>query len=285
MLVGVNGVVVSQPYGKASTPKESVDITLKAGIKCFTIPVKAPIWGINPEKITEDEITKIRGLFGSGVMATGLGFCWPSDYLMITDSKAEWERNLNYSNRLCDIASALGIKNIVIGAPGRSVPLNHPYYDGVKLLSKFWKEACLYAESYGVTFCFEHASIMRCNVGNTTRSLIDLFDAVDSPSFQLIAQIHDMAINDLDIPSAIKAMRGKVKQVHIADVSSLNPYTEPSTSTVLPGSGKLDFVEIFKALKDVGYDGEICIETMLGDDLAAELSESRKHIESKWREA
>ncbi len=56
MLVGVNGVVVSKPYGKASTPEESVDVTLKAGIKCFTIPAKAPIWGINPEKITEDEI-------------------------------------------------------------------------------------------------------------------------------------------------------------------------------------------------------------------------------------
>jgi sugar phosphate isomerase/epimerase len=53
----------------------------------------------------------------------------------------------------------------------------------------------------------------------------------------------------------------------------------------LPGKGVLDFVEIFKALKDIGYDGEICIEAILGGDPASTLSDTRKFLENIWKHA
>lgn len=60
-----------------------------------------------------------------------------------------------------------------------------------------------------------------------------------------------------------------------ADVSIFNSLVDGWSSLLLPGYGVLDFVELFRALKDFGYDGEICIEALLGDDPALALGDSR----------
>jgi sugar phosphate isomerase/epimerase len=283
--VGAHGVVLSLPFGKGSTPEEVVNFVTKAGIKCLTIPVKSPTWKINLETITNKEISTIKEAIPTSVEVTGLGYCWPSEYNMITDSTTEWKRNLNYVNKLLEAASALGVQHVVIGAPGRSVPSGLSYYDGIKSLVKFWREACANAEDNEVMFCIEHSSIDRSNVGNTTKSLIDLIDAVGSPAFQMIAQIQDMAVNDLDVSGAIRDAGDRIKQVHVADVSGLNPLSEAWSPLLLPGKGVLDFVKIFKALKDIGYDGEICIEAILGEDPASTLSDTRKFLENIWKHA
>ena len=115
-------MVLSLPFGKGSTPEEVVGFVTKSGIKCLTIPVKSPTWKINPETITEKEISNLKNAIPSNVEVTGLGFSWQNEYTMITNSEAEWERNLNYANKLCEICSTLDIQHIVLGGPGRSVP-------------------------------------------------------------------------------------------------------------------------------------------------------------------
>ena len=122
-------------------------------------------------------------------------------------------------------------------------------------------------------------------MGTTTKSLLDIVDAVDSSSFQVIAQIHDMAVNDVDVSNSIRALGDRIKQVHIADVTGVNPLSELGSSTVLPGRGILDVSGIFKALKDVGFDGEIAIEKTLGEDPVSDLIETRDFIDSKWKQA
>ena len=276
---------MSLPFGKVSTPEEVVEIVSKSGIKCLTIPIKSPTWKIDPETTTSYELTKIKKAVPKSLEITGIGYCWPNEYNMITASPTEWNRNLNYANKLWEIASEFDAQHIVIGAPGRSVPAEVPYYDGVKRLVKFWKEACAMPEGDDVMFCIEHSNVARANVGNTTKSLIDLVDAVDSPSFRMIAQIGDMAVNDLDVVDAIRDAGDRIKQVHIADVSALNPLVDGWFFLLLPGRGVLGLVEVFRALKDVGYDGEICVEALLGDDPVSALTDYRKNIQKLWKQA
>ena len=121
---------MSLPFGKGTTSEEVIDIVTQSGIKCLTIPIKSPAWDINPETITIKEITKIIEIIPSSVEVTGLGYSWPSEYTMITDSAIEWKRNLNYANKLTETASSLGVQHIVVGSGGRSVPSDYPFYDG-----------------------------------------------------------------------------------------------------------------------------------------------------------
>lgn len=285
MIVGLHGMILSPPFSEVSTPKEAVGIASEAGIRNFTIPVNSPIWNINPETVTGDEIASLRELFGSGVDAAGLGWNWPGDYRMVTRSTAEWRRNLHYANKLTDLAKGFGVKHVALGSAGRGVPADIPYFDGVKLLAKFWREACGYAEDAGVIWVIEQSGRGRTNVGNTAKDLIDLVEAVNSSSFRMIAQVHDMAFNDVDVPTAIRALGGMIEVVHVADVKGLNPIDGSKTSNMLPGRGDLDFGAIFRALKDVGYDGEICLEALLGDDPLSDLIEGREFLEETWKKA
>lgn len=279
MIVSIHGGSVNRV---APTPKEAVDITAKAGYKYFELPVTT--WKINVATITKQEIAKLKDLFKSGVEASSLGTIWPDDHTMITSSEAEWGRNLNYANKLFDFSASIGAKVMNLGGGrARSVPAGVPYFDGLKTLVKFWKEASKHAEDVGVIVGIEHLGA-GANVGNTTKQMIDLVNAIDSPSFQINAQIQTMAITDLDVPAAIRASGDMIKLVHIADVPGLNPIIE-STSSVMPGKGKLDFVAILRALKDVGYNGELTIEAGLGKDCVSEMRKGREFLESKWKQA
>ena len=285
MKVGVNAITLCLPFGKASSPQEVVDILSSSGIGNLTIPVRSPTWGLSPDTITPNELAKIAEIIPSSINVSGIGNCWPNEYTMITDSSGEWKRNLGYVKILCQIAAAFNAQHIVIGAPGRSVPANVSYYDGVKRLVKFWKEVIAYTPESDVMVFVEHSSLARSNVGNTTKELIDLVDAVDSSRFQMIAQIGDMAVNDLDISDSIRRAGDRIKQVHIADVSGFNPLVDGWSSLMFPGEGNLDFVEIFSALKDIGYDGEICLESWIRDDPISSLINYRQKIEKLWKKA
>jgi sugar phosphate isomerase/epimerase len=285
VILGVNGLAISLPFGKGSSQSEVVEIAVKAGFDRLTIPVKSPAWKINPLTITDDEITRIKNALGSDVEASCLGFIWPNDYHIVTNSQKEWNRNLTYAYKVSDLAKDLDVELIVFGSAGRSVPADIPYYEGVRMLVKFLREASNHAEGVGVTWLIEQNSKARTNVGNTTKDLIDLVKAVDSPSLQMCAQICDMAFNDVDVLGAIRASGELLRMVHVADVVNLNSIDESNASFLVPGKGSLDWVAIFRALKDVGYDGEICIEALLGDDPISDLRESSEFLDAKWKQA
>jgi sugar phosphate isomerase/epimerase len=285
MIVGINGLAISLPFGKGSNRTEVVEIVEKSGIERLTIPVRSPAWKIDPLIISDDEVISIKKALGSKVIATSLGFIWPNDYQIVTSSKAEWTRNLNYANKISDLAQTLEVEYIIFGSAGRSIPADIPYHDGVKTLTKFLREICGHAEDLGVAWLIEQCSKVRTNVGNTTKDLLNIIHAVGSPSLQMCAQISDMAVNDVDVPEAIRASGDLLRMVHVADVVDLNPLVGVNTFPMIPGKGILDWVATFRALKDVNYNGEVCIEAMLGDDPVSDLIECKGFLEAKWKEA
>jgi len=284
LIISIHGVSLMDV---ASTPKEAVDIAAEAGFEYIEIPLTT--WEIDPQAATGKDINRIRGILSSGgIEARSLGMIWPTDQAMITDSPSQLRRNINYARALFDLSAALGIETMNLGGHQvRRVPPDTPYYEGLKTLVRFWREACRYAEDVGVIVCIEHIVRRSTNVANTTKQIMDLVEAIGSPSFQINAQVHQMAYADLDVPTALRASGEMIKLVHIADVAGFNPLTDP-VAFITPGRGRLDFVSVFRAFKDIGYDGEFCMEPSpheLGEDPVRELREGRELLEAKWKEA
>ena len=286
MIFSIHGVSLRDV---ATTPQEAVEIAKNAGFKHIEIPLMT--WKINPETVAKNDIAEIRNILRSaGVEASSIGGIWPEKYLMITHSTAEWIRNVNYVKKVFELSEALKINRINLGGPkGRSVPIKTPYYKGLEMFVKFWKEACEYAERARVIVGMEHIVRSHTNVGNTTKQLMDLVQAVNSPSFQINAQIHHMAYEEHDLESAIIASGEMIKLVHIADIGGYNPIIDP-VEFLIPGRGKLNFISVFRAFKKIGYDGEICMEpspskVKVSEDYVSELREGRKFLEAKWKEA
>lgn len=135
----------------AATPQEAVDIAAQAGFQYIEIPVTTWSPLTNPETATQNEIAAIQEILtSSGVEASSLGMIWPPNYMMVTRSPTYWTRNLNYAQKLFDFSAALGVTVMNLGGPQvRSVPVNVPYYEGLKTLVRFWQAACRHAEDVG----------------------------------------------------------------------------------------------------------------------------------------
>ncbi len=282
MIVSIHGVSLSRV---TSTPQEAVDVVAEAGFRYVEIPVTT--WQINPETVTSKEIADLEDLLAArGVAARSLGMIWPRDYGMVTKDPAEWRRNLNYAAQLFKFSAALKIEALNFGGSARSVPPTIPYHDGLKIWVQFWREASRYAEAAGVVVCIEDlVGSHTTNVGTSSKQILDLVEAVDSPAFQINAQIHQMAYTDLDVAAAIRAAGDRIKLVHIADVLGFNAAMDP-ISFVPPGKGRLDFAAVCRALKEVHYNGELCIEpraeSLVGTDFVADLRAGRELLEATW---
>jgi sugar phosphate isomerase/epimerase len=266
----------------------AVEAATEAGFKYIEVPVTT--WRINPESIRRSDVADMKAMLkAGGVAASSLGMIWPRDYGMVAGSAAEWDRNIYYASKLFDFSAELGVKLLNLGGSARSAPSSMSYKEGLKTFVRFWREASKYAENKGVIVCIEDlVRSHEINIGNTTKEIIDLVEAVGSPSFQINAQVHQMAYTDLDVVDALRASGAMVKLVHIADVTGFNALLDPA-SFVTPGKGRLDFASVFRAFKDIGYNGEFCIEpradSLEGKDFVSELRSGRELLEAEWASA
>lgn len=76
-----------------------------------------------------------------------------------------------------------------------------------------------------------------------------------------------MNIEEAQIGDAIRAGRGKIGHVHIAD-----------NDRYYPGHGHYDFYETLKALKDIGYTGALALETNNLPDPHTSAEKSLKYL-------
>lgn len=85
---------------------------------------------------------------------------------------------------------------------------------------------------------------------NTPEHLLALIEAVDHPNFAAQLDLYHMARQGLDLPTAVAALAGNIGHVQFADCPGRNE----------PGSGTVDFMGAFSALRAAGYSGWLAAE-------------------------
>ncbi|MGV8874527.1 MAG: TIM barrel protein [Rhodococcus sp. (in: high G+C Gram-positive bacteria)] len=89
----------------------------------------------------------------------------------------------------------------------------------------------------------------------------EIVDVVDHPNAGLLPDTFHMSIEEADLPDALRMAGDRIKHVHLGDSNRL-----------LPGHGILGWVDIFAALRDVGYDGFVNLECSPGDSPETNLA-------------
>jgi sugar phosphate isomerase/epimerase len=79
-------------------------------------------------------------------------------------------------------------------------------------------------------------------------------DEVDSPGLKLMADFFHMNVEEADIPASLEAAARHLRHVHLAD-----------SNRQVPGRGHTDFVDGFRALRRIGYDGFAALECRIAD--------------------
>lgn len=139
-----------------------------------------------------------------------------------------------------------------------------------RLFLDAYREICSYAEKKGVQVLIEPVNRYEMNLINSLDQGAEFLSRAGCPNGGLHADVFHMNIEDDRIGESLIRNGNWIKYVHIADSNRL-----------APGSGHLDFNEIFTALKRADYDGWISMEMLPGNDPDEEVKKALKYI-SPW---
>jgi sugar phosphate isomerase/epimerase len=154
---------------------------------------------------------------------------------------------------LCDLADCcadLGGKVLVLGSPQqRNVLAGVTPEQAWELATATVTDAVRRAEERGVVLCLEPLAPAETNFINSAAQAIRFAQQFNSPAMQIILDVKAMCAEPGPISKIIRQSWPRFAHFHAND-SNLKG----------PGFGKVDFVPIAAALKEVGYAGYVSVE-------------------------
>ncbi|WP_414474411.1 sugar phosphate isomerase/epimerase family protein [Microvirga sp. M2] len=171
---------------------------------------------------------------------------------------------IDYLRYTVDCAAALGAE--IVGGPLTGNPLVFagrppaPVEESERLARK---ERCVtglrqagdHAAAAGVKLAVEPLNRFESDVLCTTRQAIELLDAVDHSAIRLMLDTFHMHMEEASIPEAIRLAGSRI--VHFQANENHRGFL---------GTGSTDWVEVCRALHDVGYEGPISLEPFRRND-------------------
>jgi D-psicose/D-tagatose/L-ribulose 3-epimerase len=128
----------------------------------------------------------------------------------------------------------------------------------------------------GITLGLEFLNRFESYFLNTTADTRDLVRRIGLPSVVVHYDTHHAHYEEKDVTAAITGAAAEIRHVHISE-----------NERGAPGQGQVRWDETFRALRRIGYDGWLVIESFsrLQPDFAAAVHIWRDHapIEDIWR--
>jgi len=122
------------------------------------------------------------------------------------------------------------------------------------------KVAAGIVEAEGITLCLEPLNILVNHKGYylyTSAEGFQIIDEVGSPNVKLLFDIYHQQITEGNLIANITANVDKISHFHLADVPGRHE----------PGTGEINYKNVFKAISGTGYDGFVGLEYWpLGSD-------------------
>ena len=80
-------------------------------------------------------------------------------------------------------------------------------------------------------------------------------DRVDAPSVGLNFDVGHAYCVAEDVPAAIRKVASHIRHFHVEDISAQRVHHH-----LVPGTGAIDFAQVFEAIAAIGYDGWVTVE-------------------------
>jgi len=180
-----------------------------------------------------------------------------------------------YLGELAKFCADLGGRVMVFGSPKqRNLLPGVSRRQGMKYAAEVLKAAMPVLEKTDVVLALEPLAPNETNFMDTAAEAIEVAEMVDSPHCKLLLDCKAMVTEPTPIPELIRKHGPWLVHFHANDPNLRGP-----------GMGKLDFVPIVKALRDVDFDGWVSVEvfdyTPGAERLARESIAYLRRVEAK----
>lgn len=216
----------------------------------LAIDLEGPV-SLSSTKEDMEEIKKLADKHGISLYSVASGLYWKYNYT--SDKEENREKAKEITRKQLELASYLGCTSILVvpGScgidfePGSEViPYDVAYYRCLEAL----KELAPVAEKYKVQLCIE-------NVWNKfLLSPLEMRDLIDKVGSDYVGSYFDVGnVLYCGYPQHwIKILGSRIKKVHFKDYrrepGGLNCFVDLL-------AGNVDYIEVMKAFKEIGYDG------------------------------
>jgi D-psicose/D-tagatose/L-ribulose 3-epimerase len=247
MRFGINSFLFASPFTNAST--KLFPQFVKWGFDTVEIPVEDPSH-IDPAHVRA-ALDKAGLACGSVCACMGPG----RDF---RGTAEEQQTAMVYCKALIDQAVVIGCPRLigpVYSVVGKADAVEPAAQKAEwALVVKNLKELAAYAQSRGITICVEPLNRFETDFLNTCDQGLKLLKAVGSPALKLHLDTFHMNIEEKNqAASIIKA--GK----------HLGHFHACGSDRGTPGNDHIDWKPIVKALKKIGYQGDVVIESFTTD--------------------
>lgn len=128
----------------------------------------------------------------------------------------------------------------------RQPPTSDERQWSIEMLGK----AAEYAEGSGIILAPEALNRFECYLYNTMADLITLAEQVNHPSLGAMYDTHHANMEEKSQAGAIKTIASQLKHFHISE-----------NDRGTPGSGQVNWDEVYSTLKEINYSGWLTIES------------------------
>jgi len=160
------------------------------------------------------------------------------------------QRTADYLIELARCTRDLGGDLMVFGSPAqRRVPAGHTRAQAAEFAADTFGRAMPAIADCGVRVCLEPLAPPEADFLNTCAEAVALLERVNHPNFVLHLDVRAMSADEAPIPELIRRHRQRTGHFHANDPNKRGP-----------GFGAVDFVPIFRTLKETGYQGWVSVE-------------------------
>jgi len=219
------------------------------GFDLVELPVEHPgDW--NPAHAAE--------VLASAGLAASVAAVMPAGRDLLVDDEDVLASTADYLRHCVDVAVAVGsgvVGGPVYSAVGRTWALTaDERARAVRVLAERLRPLAAYAAERGVRLALEPLNRYETSFVNTVEQGLEIVVAVDSPGLGLLLDTYHLNIEERDLPAAIRSAGAWLAHVHAC-----------ANDRGSPGRDHLDWPAIARALRDVRYEGALCIESFVPD--------------------
>ena len=193
-----------------------------------------------------------------GLGATTCAVMTP-DRDLATEDPGIRRATVEYLLRCVDIASAVGSPVVAgpIYAPvGRTWrATTEERATAVRRVANGLAPVADHALARGVRLALEPLNRYETSLVNTVEHALEIVDMVDSPALGVCLDTFHLNIEEKDPAASVRAAGGRIAHVQAC-----------GTDRGTPGADRFDWAGVGRALRDVGYEGPVCIESFTVDN-------------------
>ena len=205
----------------------------------------------SPEAIEADRLASLLAQYQIVVSAFGSGAGKVLHGLHLTSpNEAVRLKARGYIARLIDVAARFRAP-VIIGSMQGSLEKSVTHAQALNWLREALNELGERAKAKGIKLILEPLNRYETEIINSLADGMEMIRSLSTDNVALLADLFHMNIEEDSLPGAVRAAKGFIGFVHLAD-SNRRP----------AGLGHTGFEEIIEALKAIGYEGYVSAEAL-----------------------